>query len=362
MTLNMARALGELGFKTLILTVDSVDERKIKDIYGISAKGLQFRVINTPGARILRALTNPRSGLRRLRHIIAYRLFYELSRNLLEDFDLVVDVKSDMPVPADIVYIHYPVVLSEDLRGNTSRLSRSIWERLLGSFTRVTGSQPRLVLANSKWTALKVYEAYGITARVVYPPVDVEESSRYSSSRKDRMVVTVSRLAPSKHLDRIVDVAARLRDYTFVIAGTLEWRSHVVLERILEKIRFYRLNNVIVEPRIPRSRLLEYLGEARFYLHPELPEHFGISVVEAMAAGAVPIVYRDGGAWTDIVSRISPILGYGRIEEAADIIRAIDGNPRLYEELREKAVRLAREFSYNKFKRKIQVVCSLIEE
>ncbi len=45
---------------------------------------------------------------------------------------------------------------------------------------------------------------------------------------------------------------------------------------------------------MPFSELYELLGEAVAGLHTMRDEHFGISVVEYMAAGAIPIAHRSG--------------------------------------------------------------------
>ncbi len=37
------------------------------------------------------------------------------------------------------------------------------------------------------------------------------------------------------------------------------------------------------------------MARAKFYMHPLYPEHFGLSVAEAEAAGAISIFYRDRG-------------------------------------------------------------------
>jgi glycosyltransferase involved in cell wall biosynthesis len=47
----------------------------------------------------------------------------------------------------------------------------------------------------------------------------------------------------------------------------------------------------------PFSLISELLGEAVAGLHTMRDEHFGISVVEYMAAGAVPIAHNSGGRW-----------------------------------------------------------------
>jgi glycosyltransferase involved in cell wall biosynthesis len=87
-----------------------------------------------------------------------------------------------------------------------------------------------------------------------------------------------------------------------------------------------------------------------FYLHPEFPEHFGISVVEAMSAGCVPIVYRDGGAWYDLVSRISSTLSYISIKEVPEIINVLEKNRNLYEKLREISIEVSKNFNYENFR------------
>jgi len=71
---------------------------------------------------------------------------------------------------------------------------------------------------------------------------------------------------------------------------------------------------------------------------------------------ATPIVYRDGGGWTDIVSRISMSLGYARIEEAARIIKQLDGDPGLAEKLREKEREVVGEFSFENFRKGVASV------
>ena len=54
-------------------------------------------------------------------------------------------------------------------------------------------------------------------------------------------------------------------------------------------------------PGIPHAELVELLGGAVAGLHSMLDEHFGISIVEYMAAGAIPIAHNSGGPKMDIV-------------------------------------------------------------
>jgi len=123
-----------------------------------------------------------------------------------------------------------------------------------------------------------------------------------------------------------------------------------VIKQLKTRIENEGLDNVELLTNIPRDKLRELLGRAKYYLHPPFPEHFGIAVVEAMAAGCIPIVYRDGGAWFDIASRVSDILGYSDVNEVPGIIRRIESDRVLYEELENKSISVSKEFNYERFK------------
>ena len=75
---------------------------------------------------------------------------------------------------------------------------------------------------------------------------------------------------------------------------------------------------------------------------PVRAEHFGISVVEAMSAGAVPIVYAEGGP----VDVVRPDRGEGRwfsdLDQLVDITAELLGDPGARDEMGQAARRRAR--------------------
>lgn len=70
-----------------------------------------------------------------------------------------------------------------------------------------------------------------------------------------------------------------------------------------QMIRDFDLKDyVILETNICLNNLLYIMRESKVYFHPVVGEHFGISIVEAMAAGLVPVV-SDVGRPTEFVPK-----------------------------------------------------------
>ena len=83
------------------------------------------------------------------------------------------------------------------------------------------------------------------------------------------------------------------------------------------------------------------------YLHTMHGEHFGISIIEAMAAGLVPIVPSYGGC-----SEIVPLnYQYKEIEDAANYILKCINN---YNPKQENIHNIAKNFSSCEFRKKLQ--------
>jgi glycosyltransferase involved in cell wall biosynthesis len=346
--LNITKALEESGYRVDLVTYRFVveDVERAFELLTPGYKPKSLVVYNTP--RLIRLL-GVGSKFVKLRLLLLVNDFLEKNR---DEYDLIVDTSSNIPSRADVVYVHYPIVLKTISK---SGLHWALYDKLLEHASRRVLSNPKLVLCNSSWTAGKFRSAYNADLRVevLHPPVDVEYFRKVADNNKENVVVTVSRFAHEKNLEKIVDVASELKEFNFIIIGSKAKYSKPVINKIGKKIRELRVDNVKLLFNVPRDELREVLGSAKYYLHPPYAEHFGISVVEAMSAGCIPIVYRDGGAWEDVVSRVSDKLGYSDIYEVPSIIREINGNKKLYEELRERSIEVSDMFTYGNFKKKL---------
>jgi glycosyltransferase involved in cell wall biosynthesis len=213
-------------------------------------------------------------------------------------------------------------------------------------------------MTNSSWTAGHIRRAYGdLRVYVVHPPVNVEELLPLGGDRGE-VVLTVSRISPEKRLTAIAEVARLVPEAEFYLVGSTSVYSGPVLREIRERAE--GLSNFHLETDVPRRRITELMSQASIYLHPPFAEHFGIAIAEAAAAGLAPVVYRDGGGWTDIVSRVDRGLGYTSVEEAARTVRSLLNDTERLRTLSAKAREVAKGFSYEAFRARVDEVIRML--
>jgi glycosyltransferase involved in cell wall biosynthesis len=345
------RALEDLGHD-VDLYAAYVDERA----WQILTSGIS----NVPRPRVLGE--PPISKLLRntvtLRSLLAASHLKETVGRLRSRYDLVIETQSNVPVGwADASYVHFPLAgLLNFYDKNQYRLR--LYERAYNALVvRVAGAladRARPVMTNSTWTAEYIKRTYGNDrVYVVHPPVNVEELSTLSYER-GKIVLTISRIDLGKRVTEIPKIARLVPEAEFYLVGSTRPESGPVLEVLKERAE--RLRNFHLETDVPRKRIIELMSRASIYLHPPFAEHFGFAIAEAAAAGLVPVVYRDGGGWTDIVSRIDEGLGYTNVEEAALTIRSLLNDNERLKELSAKAREVAKSFSYDRFKERLNEV------
>ena len=118
------------------------------------------------------------------------------------------------------------------------------------------------------------------------------------------------------------------------------------------------MRNVEVHINPPRGSLLELMRRSSVLLSTQRDEAFGMAVVEAMGLGCIPVVYRGGGPWTDILEEKDGFTGFSYEDtgEAQERIEQILSDGELRAQMRENSVKRAREFSTEIFEEKIMKI------
>lgn len=150
-------------------------------------------------------------------------------------------------------------------------------------------------LAISHFVAQRIQKYYGRSATVVYPPV---EPHRFQPSAAvgDRYLV-VSRLLPYKRIDLAVEACNRLQVPLDVVGtGPEEERLRALAG---PTIRFWGFQ--------PDAVVQDLMARARAFLFPQ-EEDFGITPLEAAAAGRPVVAFRGGGALETVRAGVTGVF------------------------------------------------------
>ncbi len=150
---------------------------------------------------------------------------------------------------------------------------------------------------NSDYTAQLFYEAHGVRLPVVYPPIDLHGRSyvRGDWSQRDS-VVFFSRIVDYKRPEMILRLAKTYPKWRYLIMGGVPPHRRPYLRALMSQAQEMGVaQNVTFLPNPSDLQVREVLARTRFYVFPAVNEHFGMTTVEAIASGAIPLVHDSGG-------------------------------------------------------------------
>ncbi|HKC04955.1 MAG TPA: glycosyltransferase family 4 protein [Patescibacteria group bacterium] len=224
------------------------------------------------------------------------------------------------------------------------------------------------IICNSEFTKKIIDREYGVESSVIYPPVDIEH---IKSKRKENLILFVGRfsqLKQSKNQDVLVKSFKKLfdsglNDWKLVLAGGIEVGVTDYLNSLEKMSEGYPIQ-IIKSPDF--SNLKDLYGKARIFWsasgydeneekNPEKVEHFGITVVEAMAASAIPVVFNAGGHKEIITEGVDGLL-WNKQSELVKKTRNIIDDKILYSKIKKDLSETSQKFSYNRFKENVLLI------
>ena len=235
-------------------------------------------------------------------------------------------------------YMHYPAITPDMMErvtrheashNNAVYISRSqplsvlklAYYRVLCTLYRTSGRHADLVLANGRWTAHHISALWGVPVAIVYPPCDTATLRAlplvpHERRARRRLILSIGQFRPEKdHALQLHAFAWLVREWEtrgapppppeLIIAGAVRHTSDGArldaLRTLAAALMLKEPKRVRFAPNLSCVELHALYAEASVGLHTMWNEHFGIGIVELMAAGAVPVAHASGGPALDII-------------------------------------------------------------
>lgn len=269
-------------------------------------------------------------------------------RKALQNLDLVFFV-SDGSVPvlfAKNTWLHYQVPFQK-----TNRF------QIIDKLKLKSISQ---IIVNSQFTKQVIDKTLRTNrSKVIYPPVS---TSQFKSGKKQNTILNVGRFASpshSKRQDILIKtfkqlVNSGLENWQLTLAGSKKGSDNI-LKSLKQQARGLPIK-FLVNPDFDHLR--KTYSQASIYWHaagyqvdqninPESVEHFGITTVEAMASGCVPVVINKGGQ-PEIVTSESGFL-WSTIHDLKIHTLKLIANSTLRKEMSQAAIKRSQHFNTQSF-------------
>lgn len=221
-----------------------------------------------------------------------------------------------------------------------------------------------MAIYNSVFTKQIIEKNWAISGQVIYPPVDVNS---FKVLPKEKQILSVGRfhgtLKDKNHL-LLIDIfkklskEKKLNDWSLHLAGGTGGGAKEYVDEVKKAASGA---NIFIHADIEKQELIKLYAQSQIYWHakgfnendPKSQEHFGITTVEAMASGCVPIVVKAGGLKEIVEDGVNGFL-WDSVEGLKEKTLKLINDQTLRKRLSQHAISSSKRFSKEQFASKIK--------
>ena len=201
-------------------------------------------------------------------------------------------------------------------RGNVKKFIKEVF-----SLNSPRPSKNHKIYPVDKWTAreIKAFWDLDSTEPYLYPEIKV---GKFDKSEKKNQIVVFGRIAPNKFIEKSIKIfgkgTEKFKDYNLIIMGGVTPETKIYKRKLEELINELGLRNrVKIFGDISFEKLKQILSESKVLIDSQNKVSLTMTVIEAMAAGCVPLVIRESGNYLDIINKGEFGFSFENVEEGS---------------------------------------------
>ena len=297
----------------IVKMIDVLNDRgHIPDIISLDADIDSENIWRSYGTKISFNLVKIKPCINRLPAEISILGFNMALRRYYHKYDFIIDSNNTsflMPPRIPVLsYIYYPRISrlkSKSLTIHNPGGPQKSWMSINGAILKMlalgyafqTIQTNNFVVAISKFTknAFRcAFPKYKKNIPIIYPPVDSNDLHQVAWEDRDNIVCSAGRFCPEKNQMDQIRLAQRTPDYQFNIVGFAELGNDY-FQKCKRYCQQNQVKNVFLYPNISSEEKISLMQASKFFIHPNINEPFGITTVEAILSGCIPLVHNSGG-------------------------------------------------------------------
>jgi len=299
-----------------------------------------------------------------------------LNKNNLEKFDIYQSFY--YPIPKKIIksnintsiFIHdlIPIVYKKHVLDKKANKVEQNFKKIFNSIQTNT-----LIFTNSEYTKndlFKIYPKFKKNKIIVsYLGINknkfFHKKNRNNKNNKDRLEIqnslkkyniptdkpyflSLCSLNPRKNLEFTTNCFIKFlkqnpkADVNFVIAGAKGWQTDKLFNIIKEHSK-----NIIQTNFIKDKDINNIYNGALAFIYPSLYEGFGMPIVEAMQCG-IPVISSNASCLPEVARDAGILIDPKKEKDFINAFKKLYTNKKLREELKQKSIKRAKDFNWNK--------------